>query len=467
MRPQAVTRLASVALGLVALAALALWLWPREPLALRPRVPGTDQAPEAEDGGASNPVLRGQLIRGGGQVTELPGAWPQFRGPERDGICHEPLTLHRNWATTPPRLLWSVEVGEGYAGPVVGQGRVYVMDYDRQRQHDALRCLSLAEGKELWRYSYPVAVKRNHGMSRTVPAWAGGRVVALGPKCHVLCADARNGELRWSLDLVRQFGTTVPPWYAGQCPLIEGERVILAPAGRNELLLAVHLETGAILWRTPNPRGWKMTHSSVMPLQLGSRRLYLYCASGGVAAVAAEDGALLWDSTDWKISIATVPSPLVLPDGRVFLTGGYNAGSLMLQFGEVDGHLTARPLFRLTAEQFGATQHTPVFHRGHLFGIRADGQFVCLSLEGKVVWTSGPQTNFGLGPFLLAGDAFFLLDDLGKLTLVEASPRGYKELDSARVLTGHDAWGPMALVGGRLLARDFTRLVCLEVGAPQ
>jgi len=467
MTPAARGKLVTGGLALLGAAALAWWLWPRQPLDLQPRVPGTDHAPGTEGGAGSNPVPRGQLTRGEGRPADLPGEWPQFRGPQRDGICHEPLMLNRDWAATPPRPLWAVEVGEGYASPVVGGGRLYLLDYDREKQQDALRCLSLADGREIWRYSYPVEIKRNHGMSRTVPALASNRVVSLGPKCHVLCADALTGELRWSLDLTRQFGTRVPPWYAGQCPLIEGDRVILAPAGKNELLLAVDLHTGQTVWSTPNPRGWAMTHSSVMPFQLGQRRFYLYCGSGGVAMVSAQDGALVWDSTDWKISIATVPSPLPLPDGRVFLTGGYNAGSLMLQFTERDGKPQAQTLFRLTAEQFGAAQHTPVFHNGHLFGVRADGQFVCLSLDGKVVWSSGPNTNFGLGPFLLAGDLFFVMDDLGTLTLLEASTAGYKPLGTARVLTGHDAWGPLVLVGGRLLARDLTRLVCLEVGRPR
>lgn len=465
MNRKTLANLAAAVLALAGGVVLALWLWPQDFAALKLRVPGTDQAPDASGGGTNNPVLRGQLTRGDGQPADLGGEWPQFRGPQRDGVNREPVTLNRNWSASAPRQLWAVDVGEGYAGPVVSHGRVYVMDYDREKQQDALRCLSLADGKEIWRYAYPVSIKRNHGMSRTVPALASNLVVAIGPKCHLLCADATSGELRWSLDLVRQFGATVPPWYAGQCPLIEGDKVILAPGGKSNLLVAVELQTGEVAWRTPNPRGWKMTHSSVMPMQLGSRRIYVYCGHGGVAAVSAQDGALLWDSTAWKISLATVPSPLPLDDGRVFFTGGYNAGCLMLQLSEQDGKVTAKTLFRLTAEVFGATQHTPVLHNGHLFGTRADGEFVCLGLDGKVVWSSGPKTNFGLGPFLLAGDVIFVMDDTGKLTLVEASTSGYKELGSAQVLSGHDAWGPMALAGGRLLARDLTKLVCLEVGA--
>jgi outer membrane protein assembly factor BamB len=356
-------------------------------------------------------------------------------------------------------------VGEGYAGAAVLKGRVYLMDYDRDRKQDTLRCLSLADGKEIWRFGYPLSVKRNHGMSRTVPAVTDKFVVAMGPKCHVVCLDAVTGELKWGLDLVREFGATVPPWYTGQCPLIDNGVVVLAPGGRDALLLGVDLETGKVLWQTPNPRGWKMTHSSVMPIEFAGRRMYVYCGSGGAAGVSAKDGALLWDTTDWKISIATVPSPLPLDGGKVFLSGGYNAGSLMLQLKEENGKLAPQVAFKLAPEVFGATQHTPIYHDGHIFGVRPDGQFVCLDLSGKVVWTSGRGTQFGLGSFILANGVFFAMDDSGKLSLFEASAAKFNPLAQAQVLKGRESWGPMALAGNRLIVRDLTSVVCLDVGA--
>ena len=195
-------------LGLAALATLGVWYWhgPRQPLALR--VPGTDQAPGSEVGTISNAVLAGKLIRSDGQPANLPGGWPQFRGPNHDGIAHGSPSLCRNWAVGGPRELWTLDVGDGYAGAAVLNGRAYLMDYDREKKQDALRCLSLDNGLEIWRYAYPVNVKRNHGMSRTVPAVTEKIVVAIGPKCHVVCLDSRSGELRWGIDLVRQCGTT-------------------------------------------------------------------------------------------------------------------------------------------------------------------------------------------------------------------------------------------------------------------
>ncbi|MBP9900259.1 MAG: polyvinylalcohol dehydrogenase, partial [Verrucomicrobia bacterium] len=157
-----------IAVAVVGFAALALWWTSRLDYGLRLRIPGTDAAPGGETGG-TNPVFAGKLISGPGQGSELPGAWPQFRGPERDGKAAGSADLARDWKTTPPRELWGLDVGEGYAGVAVSRGRVYLLDYDRETKQSALRCLALANGMELWRYTYPLTIKRNHGMTRTVP----------------------------------------------------------------------------------------------------------------------------------------------------------------------------------------------------------------------------------------------------------------------------------------------------------
>lgn len=456
--------------ALAGLAALALWWGSHSEGGLKLRIPGTDAAPGGESGG-SNPVLAGQLIPGEGKPAELPGAWPQFRGPNRDGHSLSPSArergapLSRDWKSNPPRELWALDVGEGYAGAAIRAGRVYLLDYDRDAKQSVLRCLSLADGKEIWRYTYPLTIKRNHGMTRTIPAVTEKFVVALDSKCNVFCLDAASGEFKWTVSLVREFGAAVPEWYAGQCPLVDGDKLILAPGGKNALLVALDLGTGKALWQTPNAHDWKMTHSSLMPMEFAGRRFYVYCASKGVVGVDANDGKLLWETSDWKISIATVPTPLPLPDGKIFLTGGYGAGSLMLQLENKDGKLMPKTLFKLPPEVFGATQHTPILKDGYLYGARADGRFVCLGLDGKVVWASGLTETFGLGSFLIADDLIFALNDSGKLRLFEASAARFNLLGEVQPLTNRESWAPMALAGNRLLLRDLTRLVCLDVAA--
>jgi outer membrane protein assembly factor BamB len=121
-------------------------------------------------------------------------------------------------------------------------------------------------------------------------------------------------------------------------------------------------------------------------------------------------------------------------------------------------------MYALPAAAFGSTNHTPIFYQGHLFGVREkDKQLVCLDPDGHVVWSSGPQHRFGIGPYMIADGLIYVMNDTGRLSLAEATPDGYKQLAEAQVLEGNDSWGPMALAGGRLLVRDLTRMMCLDV----
>jgi outer membrane protein assembly factor BamB len=450
------------AVALAGALAIAWWLRVAAAPVVDVRVPGTDGA-AVESGTGMVAAVRGDLTRGEGQPSALPGDWPQFRGPGRDGVARDGAGWATNWPATGPRVAWSIPVGEGHAGVAVWQGRAYLMDYDRERRRDVVRCLSLDDGRDIWRYSYPVDIKRNHGMSRTVPAVTNGLLVALGPKCHVTALDPVTGERRWGLDLVREYGTTVPPWYAGQCPLIDGGRVILAPGG-TVLLLAVDGMTGTPVWSTPNPRGWKMTHSSIMPVVLGGRRQYVYCASDGVVAVSPEDGSVLWSSSEWKISIANIPTPVVVGTDRLLLAGGYNAGAVLMEIQSVATGWMARVVSRFPATAFGSDQQTPIRYNESVYGVRPGGELVCLDLDGKLRWTSGAENRYGIGPYVVAGDRLLVMNDMGRLTMVRASPNGFERMAEAQVLQGHDSWGPMAVAGDRLIVRDLTTLTCLDMG---
>lgn len=426
------------------------------------RLPGT--AGPGLLGDEADPMgpIKGELTRFGGVASKLGGSWPRFRGENFDNINRDEHQLAKSWPAEGPKELWSLEVGEGYAGAAVLNGMVYILDYDKANRADAVRCLSLDDGGEIWRYSYPVKVKRYHGMSRTVPAVTGKYIVTLGPKAHVTCLDSQTGEFLWMKNLVGEFSATVPEWYAAQCPLIDNGRAIIATGG-DALLIAVDCATGEVVWKSPNPLGWKMTHSSIMPAELGGKRMYIYLGSGGVAGISAEDGSILWQSTDWQIRIATVASPLVIREGKIFLSGGYNSGSMMLEIKNQQDLLTAEPSFKLKADVFGATQHTPIFYEGYIYGVRPDGQLVCLSTDGRVVWTSGSGKRFGIGPYMIANGLIYAMNDVGVLTLIKATPAGYRQLARAKVLEGDESWGPMAVASGRLILRDLKRMICLDI----
>jgi outer membrane protein assembly factor BamB len=203
-------------------------------------------------------------------------------------------------------------------------------------------------------------------------------------------------------------------------------------------------------------------------MEFAGKKIYVYCGKGGVAGVSADDGEILWDTTEWKIGIATCPSPVILPEGKFFCSGGYNSGAMMLQLVQKNDKIAVKKLFKLSPNIFGSTQQTPIFYDGYIYGVREkDKQLVCLDLSGKEVWKSGSGHRFGLGPYLIADGLIYVLDDSGLLTLAQASPKGYQQLAQAQAIEGNDSWGPMALVGGRLILRDLTQMVCIEVGEPK
>jgi len=459
MKPSLIPTLIPGLAALLGIVLLTHWLggvrFPR----VEKRVPGADLLGSLP--GMKPADLKGTFTKLGGVPAQIPGDWPGFRGVNHDNICVDPTPLARSWDSGGPKALWTAEMGEGYAGAAVRKGCAYVLDYDQAQRMDVIRCLSLADGHDCWRRAYSVSVKRNHGMSRTVMAVNDKYAVSLGPKCHVVCVDADSGDFRWALDLPRSYHTKVPPWYAGQCPLIDGDRLVLAPGGE-KMMIATDLATGKVRWETPNPHGWAMSHSSIIPTTFHGKRMYLYCASGGVVGVDAENGAILWETDAWKISIATVPTPVLLPDGRIFLTGGYNSGSMLLQLTEQGGKFGVKVLWHVKPDVFGSDQQTPIYYQSYLYGVIPGGQLVCLDAEGKQVWNSG-AARFGLGPYIIAQGMIYLVNDTGTLTLAEATPAGYHQLAQAKVMKGHDAWGPLALVNGRLIARDLTSMVCLDV----
>jgi outer membrane protein assembly factor BamB len=275
------------------------------------------------------------------------------------------------------------------------------------------------------------------------------------------------------MDLVKDYGTTVPDWYAGQCPLIDGDVAILAPGGK-PLMMAVELATGKTRWQTENPGGWDMTHSSIAAIDFPAGRQYVYCASRGVVGVSAKTGEVLWTKPDWRVPSANMPTPVVVGSDRLFLSGGYEAGCVMVRLKASGQKIETEEVFRLDHTVFDSPQQTPILYKNHIYSVITQGkedsrsQLACLDLTGKRLWVSGGGARFGLGAYMLADGLLLVLNGRrgplhGTLRLVEATPRGYNELARAKVLEQHEAWGPMAMAGDRLIVRDLTQMVCLKL----
>ena len=457
----------------VSIAALFLWLNHDPTRLLASEIPGFDAQPTGAALLADKVNFTGVYESFGGVAPEMEGAWPSFRGPNFDNIVTDGPTLAQQWGSDGPETLWSVDIGNGYAAPSVLNGVVYLMDYEEEDRKDVLRAFALADGTELWRRSYKVMVKRNHGMSRTIPAVNEKYIVTIGPKCHVVCLDTDTGDFRWGVDLQLDYATKEPLWYAAQCPLMEDDQVIIAPCGDEVLMMALDCDTGEVLWSTPNPNEWDMSHSSIIPMTILGKKMYVYAALGGIVGVSAEGadiGKVQWE-IPW-IAKVVAPSPVQAADNRILITAGYGTGNMMLEISEENGGYCVDVIYAYApGEGLSCEQQTPIFTDGLFYGIMPKDagslklQFVAYRPDGSLAWSSGSDNRFGFGPFLMADEKFFIMDDHGVLTMLEASETEYIQLGQAQVLHGHDPWGPIALAGSRMLLRDMDNLICVELGA--
>lgn len=413
----------------------------------------------------------------GGKPGALPGSWTAFRGAKYDNVAAG-VALANHWPKGGPPVKWTVsDLAEGYSGPAALGGRVYLQDYDEKKKEESLRCFSLDDGKEIWRRSYPLKIVNNHGFTRTVPAVTEKYVVSMGSKCHVLCVDTDTGALKWGIDLMKDYGTKLPDWYTAQCPIIDGTTAVIAPGGKDILMMGVECESGKILWKTPNPKGLQMSHSSITPMTLKGKKMYVYCAEWGkivgISAAPENVGEVLWETVCLEKQVIA-PSPVVMEDGYIFMTAGYKGGSSLLQVSEEGGKFQAKVLWKLDeVEGLSCEQQTPIYFEKHIYALLPDSsgarkqQLVCMDPfnKGKIIWESGKEKRFGqYEPILLADGKFYVMSKDCALTLVKANTQKYEELGQCKLLQGHDAWAPIALVGDRMLIRDSKVMICIDVG---
>ena len=433
--------------------------------------PGADNRPDKKSRKADDVVIGEFFMRYAEYSSSLKGQWNCFRGSDYKNIVrtNDKINLSSDFT-----VQWKKETGEGHAAPVIYNGLVYFLDYDEKLSSDALRCFSLETGEELWRRWYRVPMKRNHGFSRTVPAVTEKYLITIGPLAHVMCCDPVTGVLKWTLDVRKQFNTEEPFWYAGQCPRIENNQLILAPAGKEALMVGIDCETGEIVWQTPNTTGYTMSHSSIMTMTIHGKKTYVYAGVGGVCGVSAETldkGKLLWSVDKWKPSVIA-PSPLQLSSGEILLTAGYGAGGALLQVKYTDGKWSA-----IITEQYkpseglSSEQQTPILYEQMAItvppndggGIR--GKLVAYSPANLRVpiWESAATERFGFGPYLIIGNHLFILKDDGELYVYQLQQRGMTLIKKQRILDGSEAWGPLAYSDGFLIIRDAHRMYCLKV----
>ncbi len=382
-------------------------------------------------------------------ASTLADDWPQWRGPNRDGISREKNWFAR-WPDQGPRQIWKANVGVGFSSMSVSKGRLYTMG--NTGDVDSVYCLDASTGRELWKHSYPCSAKDPNGYhgTRCTPTVDNNRVYTVSREGHLYCLDATSGKVVWSKDYKTDYGAEVPKWGFATSPLVEKNMLIVETGAPGASVVALDKKSGKEIWRSgDDPASYS---SPVAFTHKGQRQIAMF-NTFGIVGHSARDGRELWRhpwKTSWDVNAAT---PIIEGD-TVFISSGYNVGCALLRFTEVP------PKVLWQNKNMRNHVNSCVLWQGHLYGFD-DKELKCLDFRtGEAKWS---QKSFGKGALIIADGKLIVFSDSGKLAIAEASPQGYQELSSAQVLGGKDTWPIPVLANGKIYCRSLETLVCLDV----
>lgn len=400
--------------------------------------------------------------------------WPRYMGLETTGVSAED-TLLNIFPKEGPAELWTVTVGDGYGGPAIRDGEVYLLDREEETR-DVMRCLDLDTGKEKWRYSYDAPGSTGHSGSRTAPTIDEKYVYSVGLMGDLLCIDRNSHEVVWQRNLLKDYEVNLPDWGVSQAPYLYKDMIIVAPQSPKVFVAAYDKDTGEELWEAPGEGALGYSSPRVVTL-CGQDQVVMISGSenkglGRVMSYAVEDGTRLWTWDGWQCQI---PIPWVTPieGDRLFITGGYKAGSAMIQLEKNGNDFSVKELWSVDFTICASQIHPPLVYQNHLYvGSNSNEKelgFMCVDFDGKVLWTTKADRSLPSmerGSIIQAGKMMIGFDGKkGSLHLIDPLPFGYKERSQAQVLKGNRMWAPLALSDGRLIVRSQEEMKCLDLRA--
>ena len=382
------------------------------------------------------------------------GEWPQWRGPNRDGISHE-TGLLKSWPEGGPKVLWRVPVGDGYSGISVSKGRAYTITADGDGEF--VICLDASNGNEIWRFRSGSKFTESNGNGpRSTPTVGGDWVFALGAKGQLYSLDARYGKELWKHDLLKEFESTIPPWAFSTSPLVEGDLLLVEVGGQpGKSIVAFDIRSGRVAWTSHTD---KPAYSSPIAITYNGIRQIVFLTSKTLLSVSPEDGQIYWKYpwlTHEGINVAT---PIFVPEDKIFISASYDKGAALVKVKSTsEGKFTVEEVWknRVMKNHFNSS----VLHGDYLYGF--DGAILkCIRVDtAEDQWK---KRGFGKGSLTLADGHLIILSDSGQLALAEATSSEYKEKASAPVLEGK-CWTVPTLAGGKLYVRNQKEMVCLDM----
>jgi outer membrane protein assembly factor BamB len=400
--------------------------------------------------------------------------WPQFRGPHRDDLSADKGLL-KEWPKEGPSLIWKASgIGSGHASVSIANGKIFTMG-DRNYQENGKNtkacfviALNQADGREMWATKICPPGGGAGGPACT-PTVDGELVFALGQKGDLVCLETATGKERWRINFVTDYKGTRGGWDYCESPLVDGEKLVCTPGGKEHTILALNKKTGAMIpgWKGDLAGGSQAGYSSIVVSEAAGKRQYVQLLNAGVVGVAADDGTVLWHYKKLGPNTANIPTPIVRGD-YVFSSAGYGKGGALLKLvADSNGGATVEEIYfkkELTNKHGGV-----VLVGEYLFGDRDDsGNPYCAQYQtGKITdgWSKrAKHEGAGSAAVTFADGHLYIRYDNGWVSLVEANPEDYVETGAFKIPnSNHQSWAHPVVVGGRLYLREKDILWCYDL----
>lgn len=385
-----------------------------------------------------------------GSGSKVVSDWPRFQGPWGNSLAPR-QGMKTNWSQQPPPKLWQVPMGDnGFAGPAVAGGKVYILDH--RGAEDVVRCLDLASGKEVWTYAYSEGGADNYGFSRATPCVDGGKVYTISRSGVVNCLDAARGSKLWSRSLQSDLGGGAPQWLYAPSPVIDGNALIVVPGGSRGAVATLNKTTGQTIWQGGGSD--KCSYATPVVATLNGVKQYVIFTAKQLSGVRASDGKQLW-SVSWPTGCDVNAATPLVSGNRILIASGYNHGCGLV---EVSGD-SARIVWQNKAIQ--AHFSSPVLYDSQVYGIGDPGNLVCLEPgSGRVLWQ---QAGFEKGGLIIVDGLLMAFQgNTGVLVLAKADAGGYQEVGKFTPLGGQ-SWTAPIVASGKLIVRNKTALACFDL----
>ncbi|MCH2210810.1 MAG: PQQ-like beta-propeller repeat protein [Fuerstiella sp.] len=400
--------------------------------------------------------------------------WPQWGGPQRDGVWRETGIVDRLPEEEVLPRKWSVPVGEGYSGPAVARGRVFLTDRQAEQGHERILCLDAHDGAELWQHSYAARYTISYPAGpRATPVIDDGRVFTLGAVGDLFCFSAVSGKIMWTKNFPKDFGTVLPVWGMAAAPLVDGDHLITLVGGTNGgLVICLDKATGQEIWRALDDPA--IGYCPPMIFEFSGRRQLIIWHPTAVTALDPDDGSVIWE-IPWSIQAGLcIAAPRKIGE-QLFLTAFYN-GPMMLNVSVGSAAVAWKGTSNSEIETDGlhSIMPTPWVDQENIFGVCSYGQLRCLeTLTGKRRWESRKATGSGRwwNAFIIRHqDRFFIHNEQGDLIIAYLSADGYQEVSRSRLVAPTrkvqrrmTVWSHPAFAQKSVFARNDRELVRVDL----